>query len=521
MRRAETSSSQRRPPKLKPVDRAISVVVDDYSPRTSGSFSLSPRPSTKFNDQRLNIQRSSESVGAVASTERTINKRSARNFYRGETIDLMDLPSTSSTSLKLNQKKNEYKMSMIDCHPISRHYSIRHPKRNNLTNQTSLISKQQDSLTIPEFHSTMMPSPQKIFSPYKDVLTFTTNPNRLEANSFSSDDQIQNTSAHIYDKPRLPPKQKSISYFDDLDELNKKYTVDMHRLPVRTSEPAWPKTSSSLEKIISLNSARPLATKSEEKILRRNQTITAMNQNLIAPISRSRIDDSFEKPQYSFRAIGETIKKSQSFRYKHPRENTNANESRQLFKSRKSKSFVNSVDDMDYICSLSAEPPPSNYPINFPNTKHHRSATSPTSDRKLFIDELRGLSGDGSDLLPENSATALKIDFGALDFNTIYKSYKAQQKESGSGRDKRKNFESRSSIRNNSSAEFEYSGKKKKIAIAIFVVTFCVVLFAATAVIVTLTNSSGSPVHNQTRQIFSSTRDSRPIHFGGGFSGIN
>lgn len=513
MRRSEMSSSQRRPPKLKSLDRTVSVIVDDYSPRTSGSFSLSPRPGTMFNDQHLNIQMSSENVGILTSNDRTINKKSTRSLYRGETIDLMDLPSTSSISLKHNQKRNEYKMDITDCHPISRHYSIRHPKRNSNSNvnQTTSISKQLDSLTIPAFHSNMT-SPQKMYSPFKDVHALKT---------FSNDNQMPNTSSYIYDKPRLPPKQKSISYFDELEDLNKKYSADRHKLSLRQSDSSRPTSSNSLEKIISSNSPRPLTTRSEEKLLRRNQTMTSMNQHLLAPISLSNTDRSFEKHQYSFKTIGETIKKSQSFRYKHPRDNVSEN--RELFKSRKSKSFVNSVDELDYICSLPSEPSPSNYPINFPKTKHHRSAASPMSDRKMYIDELRGLSGDGSDLLPENSTTALKIDFGALDFNTIYKSYRAQQNTvpTSGGRDKRKSFDSPSSARNNGAAEFKYSGKRKKVAIAIFVITFCVVLFAATAVIVTLTNSNGTQVHNQTRQIISSTRESRPIHFGGGFSGIN
>lgn len=535
------SSSQRRPPKLKTIERAVSVIVDDYSPRQSGSFSLSPRPSAIFADQQhMNIQRSTESVSKMASSsDRSINKKQ-KSLYRGETIDMMDLPSTSSTSLKNNQRRAEYNLDIADCNPISRHYSIRHPKRNSNVSQATLISKQQqqDSLTIPAFHSNH-PSPQKMYSPYKDVHTFSsTSPIRVEANSsFGGDDHMAGTSSNVvtspyslYDKPRpkLPPKQKSISYFDELEDLNKKYSSDLHKLSVRASAESASRqaSSNSLEKIISSNSPRPQATRSAEKLLRRHQTLTSMNQHLIAPMSLANMERSerAERPlrqPYSFKSVGETIKKSQSFRYKPPREA--ANENRELFKSRKSKSFVNSVDDTDYICTLPAEPSPSNYPINFSKVKHHRPAVSPMSDRKIFLDELRGLSGDGADLLPENSAAAVKIDFGALDFNTIYKSYRAQQKTlSGNERsDKRKSFDSPSSGRNNGPGQFKYSGKRKKVAITIFVITFCVVLFAATAVIVTLTNSNGTQVHNQTRQIITNTRDSRPIHFGGGFSGIN
>lgn len=544
------SSSQRRPPNLKSLDRAVSVIVDDYSPRQSGSFSLSPRPSNAmFADQQqhqhLNIQRSTESVGKMTSpSDRSLNKRQ-KSLFRGETIDLMDLPSTSSTSLKQSQRQTEYNMDIADCNPISRHYSIRHPKRNAHVNQTSLISKQQqqqDSLAIPAFHSNH-PSPQKMYSPFKDVHTFSTSPIRVEAtNSFIIDDQMPGTSSSIviapnisspydiYDKPRpkLPPKQKSISYFDELEDLNKKYSSDLHRLSVRVSAESASRqvsSSNSLERIISSNSPRLQATRSAEKLLRRHQTVTSMNQHLKAPIPLSNNMERSEQQQrqpYSFKSVGETIKKSQSFRYKQPRESS-VNENRELFKSRKSKSFVNSVDDMDYICTLPAElSPNSNYPMNFSKAKHHRPAASPMSDRKMFIDELRGLSGDGADLLPENSAQAVKIDFGALDFNTIYKSYRAQQKTTLAGR---KSFDSPSSPVgriNGPPGQFKYSGKRKKVAITILVITFCVVLFAATAVIVTLTNSNGSQVHNQTRQtLTTTTRDSRPIHFGGGFSGIN
>lgn len=146
------SGHRRRPPKLKSVDRTVSVVVDNYTPLTSAALSAknagplvinmdeppqnpSRRSSPNICDDIFHTKSSSSMENTIICDDEyhhstNVGIRKSSSFRRGETIDMIDLHPSMSTSLQHLRKTpsfhspaDEEKIQIV---PLSRHYSVRH-----------------------------------------------------------------------------------------------------------------------------------------------------------------------------------------------------------------------------------------------------------------------------------------------------------------------------------------------------------------------------------------------------------
>ena len=259
-------------------------------------------------------------------------------------------------------------------------------------------------------------------------------------------------------------------------------------------------------------------------MLRHQHTVAALNPQFLAPIPLLALDKSFDNV-YQVKSPVFDMKKSYSLKYKNGP--GASKENRELFKSRKSKSFISDTDPLDVPFGMSPNLSPAGLSASGSVKKHHSPLISPLPQVRgnmLLEDMKQRRSGDGADLLPQNP-TNFPIEFGQLDFNTIYKSYRAQQKTATASnrRHKHRRKKSTTSLGQKGDDEFESESitKRKRIVCIVMTVFLGLVLFAVLAVIVTLTHASVAQVQNQTRHVYTFARDSRPIHYpvGGGGGG--
>jgi hypothetical protein len=258
------------------------------------------------------------------------------------------------------------------------------------------------------------------------------------------------------------------------------------------------------------------------KMLRHQHTIAALNPQFLAPMPLLALDKSFENV-YQVKSPVFDIKKSYSLKYKNGPTGGSSKENRELFKSRKSKSFITDNEPLDVPFTLSPKLnlSPAGLSASGSIKKHHSPMISPRN--KMLLAEIKRRSGDGTDDLLPTDPNKFQMEFGGLDFNTIYKSYRAQQKANRRTKNRRK--KSSNSLKNEDESDTESITKRKKIVCIVMAVFLALVVLSVLAVIVTLTHASVAQVHNQTRHVYTFSRDSRPIHYpvggGGGGGGSN
>jgi hypothetical protein len=578
------SGHRRRPPKLKSVDRTVSMIVDNYTPLTSAALSakhagplvinmdqpLSRRSSPNINEEIFKAQ--NQSSNSMEMTNSMDNEypppvlRKSSSFRRGETIDMMDLPSTTSTSLQHLRKNPSFHaaaMTVRDTAKIvplmSRHYSVRHRPATAVYPTTTFQpvhhqnphQQQQDANAASRNSATRRncnmhrsfhndPSQKRAVHSQRD---------NAKSNSFSSDEQ----------QPPLmyQPQHSSMQQFQQQQQQHSSIESELYRsrsnsrsnsqgfdeqlqyldvwkpspMPSpsshvrKSSNSPRPTSSNSLDQVLSQGSVspRPLNTGTTSKMLRHQHTVAALNPQFLAPIPLLALDKSFDNV-YQVKSPVFDIKKSYSLKYKNGP--GRSKENRELFKSRKSKSFITDTDPLDVPFGMSPSLSPGGLSASGSIKKHHSPMISPLPQQRgsMLLEDRKRRSGDGADLLPQNPQN-FPIEFGTLDFNTIYKSYRAQQKSSTASnrRHKHRRKKSSSSIGQKGDDDFESESitKRKRIVCIVMTVFLGLVLFAVLAVIVTLTHASVAQVQNQTRHVYTFARDSRPIHYpvGGGGGG--
>jgi hypothetical protein len=568
------SGHRRRPPKLKQVDRTVSMIVDNYTPLTSAALSArnagplvinmdeplssSRRSSPNISDDifRMHSQSSTSMENSMLMSNSLENDytgmRKSSSFRRGETIDMMDLPSTVSTSLQHLRKTPSFHSPAdeenVKIVPLSRHYSVRHhtqqPSFKSIAAAVHLVQQQQQQSSTRRncsmhrsFHE-----PQKRSSHSKREAA-------IKSNSFSSDEQVPTIQTHMiyqqqqHSSMQFPPKKHSIegdlyrsrsnsrSNSQGLDEAPQFLDV-WKPSPMPSPQPGHsrkspsprPSSSNSLDQVLSQGSVNPRAmpnTGTTAKMLRHQHTVAALNPQFLAPIPLLALDKSFENV-YQVKSPVFDMKKSYSLKYKNGPSGSNTKENRELFKSRKSKSFISDMDPLDVPFALSPNLSPAALSASG-SVKRHSPLISPLPQarNKMLLEDIKRRSGDGADLLPQDP-TSFPIEFGTLDFNTIYKSYRAQQKTTNGRRHKNRRKKSSSSLDPKSDDyDSESITKRKRIVCIVMTVFLGLVLFAVLAVIVTLTHASVAQVQNQTRHVYTFARDSRPIHYPVGGGGAN
>lgn len=577
---------RRRPPKLKSVDRTVSMIVDNYTPLTSAALSArnvgplvinmdQPPPSSRRSSPNINEEifkshsQSSNSMDSSMCIPNNMDNeypppvlRKSSSFRRGETIDMMDLPSTSSTSLQHLRKNSSFHSAAgeetVKIVPLSRHYSVRHrpttvyptssfqPLHHPHQQQQDVSSSSRNSATRRNcsmhrsFHD---PSQKRVAQNKREPA--------VKSNSFSSDEQQPPTSSHMmYQQQHVSmPFQQQQSRSSIESELYRSrsnsrsnsqgFDEQLQYLDVWKPSPMpspsgshmrkgtnspRPTSSNSLDQVLSQGSVspRPLIG-TTAKMLRHQHTIAALNPQFLAPIPLLALDKSFDNV-YQVKSPVFDMKKSYSLKYKNGP--GSSKENRELFKSRKSKSFITDTDPLDVPFGMSPNLSPAGLSASGSIKKHHSPMISPLPQSRgnMLLDDRNRRSGDGADLLPQNPSN-FPIEFGQLDFNTIYKSYRAQQKTSTASnrRHKHRRKKSSSSMGQKGDGDFESESitKRKRIVCVVMTVFLGLVVFAVLAVIVTLTHASVAQVQNQTRHVYTFARDSRPIHYpvGGGGGG--
>lgn len=603
---------RRRPPKLKTIDRTVSMVVDNYTPLTSAALSAKNAGPLVINmDEPLSSssRRSSPNImnedifrGShnqnSNSMENTIivdddyphpssaGIRKSSSFRRGETIDMMDLPSTMSTSLQHLRKTPSFHSPAgaddenVQIVPLSRHYSVRHhthpttpstfksfvhhayqqqvQQQNRFQEVVSLArgasSSSSSSRRNCNMHRSFHEQPQKRPTHNKRETT-------VKSNSFSSDDQqppvqLMYQQQQQHSSMQFPSKRNSSIESDmyrsrsnsrsnsqvlnDEQQQSSSHFLDVWKpSPMPSPQPGHsrkspsprPTSSNSLDQVLNQQQQQQQQARNSSnvtaKMLRHQHTVAALNPQFLAPIPLLALDKSFESV-YQVKSPVFDMKKSYSLKYKngHPSGGgSSSKENRELFKSRKSKSFINDNEPLDIPFTLSPNLSPAALSASGSIKKHHSPMISPLPQarNKLFLDDIKRRSGDGADLLPQDPST-FPVEFGGLDFNTIYKSYRAQQKAAAANRrHKNRRKKSSSSLKNEDDFDSESITKRKKIVCIVMVVFAILVVLSVLAVIVTLTHASVAQVQNQTRHVYTFSRDSRPIHYpvGGGGGGGN
>lgn len=576
---------RRRPPKLKSVDRTVSMVVDNYTPLTSAALSArnagplvinmdgppSRRSSPNINEEifKSHSQSSNSMDSAACNTNSMDNDypppvlRKSSSFRRGETIDMMDLPSTTSTSLQHLRKNPSFHSAaeqIIKIVPLTRHYSVRnrpttvyptssfqpvhHPHQDASSASRNPATRRNCSMHR-SFHE---PSQKRAIAQSKREA--------VKSNSFSSDEQQPPVTSHLMYQQQHPSmqfqsqSQQQIKHSSLESELYRSrsnsrsnsqgFEEQLHYLDVwkpspmpspqashmrKASNSPRPTSSNSLDQVLSQGSVspRPLTnTGTTAKMLRHQHTVASLNPQFLAPIPLLALDKSFDNV-YQVKSPVFDMKKSYSLKYKNGP--GSSKENRELFKSRKSKSFITDTDPLDVPFGMSPNLSPAALSASGSIKKHHSPMISPLPQRGniSLLEDMKRRSGDGADLLPQNPPN-FPIEFGTLDFNTIYKSYRAQQKAAATSnrRHKHRRKKSSSSLQKGDDGfESESITKRKRIVCIVMTVFLGLVLFAVLAVIVTLTHGGVAQVQNQTRHVYTFARDSRPIHYPVGGGGGN
>lgn len=576
---------RRRPPKLKSVDRTVSVVVDNYTPLTASALSArnagplvinmdQPPPPPRRSSPNINeetFKSHSQSSNSMDSNRGISNSletdypppvvlRKSSSFRRGETIDMMDLPSTTSTSLQHLRKNSSLHSNAgdeVQVVPLSRHYSVRH--RPTTVYPTSSFQPvhhpHQDPASASVRNAQQNRRNCNMHRSFHDPKRVTAQAKRdaVKSNSFSSDEQQPPTTSHLMYQQQHPSmqfqsQQQSSKHSSMESELYRSrsnsrsnsqgFDEQLQYLDVwkpspmpspqashmRKSASPRPTSSNSLDQVLSQGSVspRPLATGTTAKMLRHQHTVAALNPQFLAPIPLLALDKSFDNV-YQVKSPVFDMKKSYSLKYKNGP--GASKENRELFKSRKSKSFISDADPLDVPFGMSPNLSPAALSASGSIKKHHSPLISPVPMRgNMLREDMKRRSGDGADLLPQNPQN-FPIEFGTLDFNTIYKSYRAQQKSAGGSNRRHKHRRKKSSAslgqKDDDDFESESITKRKRIVCIVMTVFLGLVLFAVLAVIVTLTHASVSQEKNQTRHVYTFARDSRPIHYpaGGGGGG--
>lgn len=597
------SGHRRRPPKLKSVDRTVSVVVDNYTPLTSAALSAKnagplvinmdePAPTSSSRRSSPNIcddifRSHTKSSSSMENTmicddeyhhSSNVGIRKSSSFRRGETIDMMDLPSSMSTSLQHLRKTPSFHSpadeETIQIMPLSRHYSVRHHTHpttpstfKSFVHQAYQQQKQQESTRVGI--STSVASSRRNCSthrsfhePQKRQQYSSKHETTVKSNSFSSDEQApsihflyqqqQHSSMQFATKKKSSieselyrSRSNSRSNSQILDDQQQKasqsHFLDVWKpSPMQSPQPGHtrkspsprPTSSNSLDQVLNYpqQQQHPPSSNSRSssgatsKMLRHQHTIAALNPQFLAPVPLLALDKSFENV-YQVKSPVFDMKKSYSLKYKNGSTGGSSKENRELFKSRKSKSFITDNDTLDVPFTLSPKLNLSPAALSASGSikKQHSPMISPLPQTRnnMLLAEMKRRSGDGTDDLLSSDQTNFPMEFGGLDFNTIYKSYRAQQKTGRKMKNRRK--KSSNSLKNEDESDSESITKRKKIVCIVMAVFLILVVLSVLAVIVTLTHASVAQVHNQTRHVYTFSRDSRPIHYpvGGTGTGSN
>lgn len=602
---ATGSGHRRRPPKLKTIDRTVSMVVDNYTPLTSAALSAknagplvinmdgphsasSRRASPNIEDIFRGHNQSSNSMENTincdddyphpSSSSSMAGIRKSSSFRRGETIDMMDLPSTMSTSLQHLRKTPSFHSSAgpnsaddetIQIVPLSRHYSARHhthpttPSTFKTFVHHAYQQKQQQQNkfqdVVSQVRGTSSSSARRNCTMHRSFHEPQKRPTHskremaAKSNSFSSDEQqppvqimyqqqqhssmqfpAKRNSSIESDMYRSRSNSRSNSQALDEQQSSSQFLDVWKPSPMPSPQPGHsrkspsprPTSSNSLDQV--LNQQNSMRNSSSfgavtAKMIRQQQAVSALNPQFLAPIPLLALDNKSFENVYQVKSPVFDMKKSYSLKYKNGHSSGGSSkENRELFKSRKSKSFITDNEPLDIPFTLSPNLSPAALSASGSVKKHHSPMISPLPQgrNKMFLEDMKRRSGDGADLLPQDPST-FPVEFGGLDFNTIYKSYRAQQKVSANRRHKNRRKKSSSSIKNDGDFDSESITKRKKIVCIVMVVFAILVVFSVLAVIVTLTHASVAQVQNQTRHIYTFSRDSRPIHYPAGGGGGN
>jgi hypothetical protein len=361
-----------------------------------------------------------------------------------------------------------------------------------------------------------------------------------KSSSFNNDEQLQLQQSHMFHQQHSMQQQQQQQQrmHPSLESELSRSRSNSRNLDVRKPSPLpsptmssiyhskspilspRPTSSNSLDQVLSSQGSSPRpstsgASSSQRGLFMRQHTIGALNPQFLAPIPLLALDKSFEDIYQTKSPVFDT-RKSYSLRYKNVAEK-NSKDNRELFRAKKSKSFISDMDptpDFPYTVGISPALSPG-LSASGSVKKHHSPLISPSPQIRgsIMIDDIKRGS-DSSDIIPP--PVNFPIEFGTIDFNTIYTSYR-QQKASTSSR-RHKHRQKKSSLTNGKLDDdfvSESNKKRKRIVCIVMAVFLCLVILSVLAVIVTLTHFSVAQVQNQTRNVYTFSRDS-PIHYTGG-----
>lgn len=568
------SGSRRKPPKLKSVDRSVSMVVDNYTPLTSAALSArhagalvidmdNPssvrRSSPNVNEMllKLHSQSHSSELGAVGGSNMDDYPPSAlkksSSFRRGDTID-----SSNSTSLTYLRKTPSFHSSgsaddgVETSGPLLRHHSVRHhpttPAYPSFQQSAKyLIQMQQQSAMMNIVESSVRNARRNcnmhrsFHDPQKQRPVVKRD--AVKSNSFNNEDirqqymmlQQQQQLQQLDHQGRKHSSMEGDLYRSRSNSRNNQMFEEQLQIPylnVRRPSPlpspmmasqynhATSPTansprqmnSNSMDELLASgglsgsSSPRPTGANPKNHMLRHQHTIASLNPQYLSPIPLVAFDKSLEDI-YQLKSPSFDNRKAYSLRYKNGPQGNTSKENRDLFRARKSKSFISDMDPSDMQFGMSPAVSPG-LSASGSVKKHHSPLISPSPQARanMILDDMKRGS-------PEFNQANPNLDFGTIDFNTIYKSYRQQKNTSGNRRHKHRR--KKNSITNNKlddDMDPESNKKRKRIVCIVMSVFLSLVLFAIMAVVVTLTHFSAVQVQNQTRQVYTFARES-PIHY--------
>lgn len=526
---------RRRPPKMRSTDRSHSVVVDNYMPLTSAALSAKRSGTLVINMDEPNMQRrksslnmSKEEIQQITESfdfhqQQNVNyppefRRKASCLRREKTIDF---PSTFSSSASHLKQIDDGEISLIRLTPRTRnsirpttsHDALRNPQV-MMNDEEIEIPERRDWRRINKMHFSFHDAHKQKRS--------TRTCDMLKSNSLSSDE-------HLFQNMGFNSRQPQNTSPLENDENRRFRNVVRKHLQVQEKPDqhvgTWMSASPTLlhTRRYSISPARPSVSShnvssdiNQGLILSPRPSTSGLHQQQQQQQQPKKLkyqttisDPQFLSPnQLELHNINFQRRKSQSVRYKDTCDN--GKENRERFRSRKSQSFINDHDGHNFPIPLESSSP------------------LPQRERQYYLDDIKRLSGDGFNMLAVknnnnnnqiDNEEAFPIEFGTLGFNTIYQSYREKQKLAGSiNKKKRKRSSQSISVQEKAELDFEIelAAKRRKVVCFVMIVFLTLIMLAVTAVLVTLTHSTETHSQNQTRQVYTFSRDSRPIHFGGG-----
>lgn len=497
--------------RMKTLNRSVSVVADNYTPLTNAYLSEKHSGTLVINmdEPTLERRRSSPNVCKAVLVDKenendfsredryfnykTTKKKGRAQFQRGETFDN---PSSFSSENYWNQFEESFDPKVSFRRIVT--------KSNNLLRATSSNDQFRGRISRQDIHRSSTHRNNKTNLFFHDTQKNNCSPRTCDitkSNSLSSEEHIfsnpefLNTSQYTLNNTKL---KRNSSIENDMyrpqSNINRSNFQLFENFPPNFIQPTrlsngpnpihYKETEQS--KVHLQNCSPRLSTSEQNNNYQQEMSLIPSNYRFL----------STEQPDDC-----KTFRKSHSVRYKQPRSRDKVWDRRDNYKFQKSKSFIYHENEKDY-------------PYRMAETQMVAESVKP----QKFEEEIQNLSTEGIMLETQVEPNFPKIEFETLGFNNIYQSYREKQKLSSSINKNRKRSSHSIQLKKNEESYQENSQlKRQKIACILLSLIFGLIIFVVITILYHYNNTSETQTNNQTRQSIILTRDSRPIHFGGGY----